>query len=142
LRTSPLERIDELMSDPWLSDIILVKDGAEISASSVDVFRSAGDACAYLEHWWVEERLGLAFTAAGSQVICGVEDARVVVDRYEPRGDGEEIVLSWLRYTASAILDVRRYKAAKGKLYLGTEEVRGVLPTSVEGLIAYIGFTS
>lgn len=126
----------------WLTDIILVKDGIDLAPSALDVFRSEGDACSYLEHWWVEDLHGLAFTATGMQVIFGVHNARVVVGSLEPRSDGEQIVLSWLQHAANAMLEVRGMKAAKGKLYLGTEESQGVLPRSVEGLIAYIGFTS
>ena len=132
-----------MSDDTWLHDIILVNDsgrGDDLEARNVDVFRSAGDACGYLEHWWVEERHGLALTAAGEQVALGVDGDRVVVDGYEPRSDGQQIVLSWLRHSAQAILDARRHKAAKGKVRLGEVEAEGVLPTSIEGLIAYIGF--
>lgn len=133
-----------MSDDTWLHDIILVNDtgrGDDVDPSNVDVFRSAGDACCYLEPWWVEERHGLAFTAAGDQVMLGVDGGGVVVDGYEPRADGQQIVLRWLRHSAQAILDSRRHKAAKAKVRLGRAEAEGILPTSVEGLIAYVGFS-
>lgn len=46
----------------------------------MNVVRSAGDATGYLEPWWVEERRGLAFTAAGEEVTFGVDGLRVVVE--------------------------------------------------------------
>jgi hypothetical protein len=132
-----------MSDDARLHDIILVNDtgrGDDVNPGDVDVFRTAGDACAYLEPWWVEERHGLAFTAAGEQVTLGVDGYQVVVDGYAPRPDGQQIVLSWLRHSAQSILEARRHRAVKGKVRLGRVEAEGVLPTSVEGLIAYVGF--
>jgi len=45
-----------------------------------------------------------------------------------------------LTATAQHLLSTRTEHARKGKLELGALEARGVLPTSTEGLIAYIGF--
>jgi hypothetical protein len=127
----------------WLHDIILVNDGPKtLEPGDVSVFRSAGDACSYLEPWWVEERHGMAFNAFGEKVSLGTDDSRVVVKGYQRHPDGEEIVLCWLNYSARAILEARLHKAAKGKLRLGEAETKGVLPTSVEGLVAYVGFTA
>jgi hypothetical protein len=129
--------------DTWLHDIVLVNDtgrGDDIKPVHVDVFRSAGDLCRYLEPWWVEERHGLAFTAAGEAVIFGSDGRCVSVEGYEARPDGRQIVLSWLRHSAEAVGNIRRKGAAKGKICLGRAEAEGVLPTSIEGLIAYVGF--
>ena len=133
-----------MRGETWLHDVILVKDtdgGEDLAPGFVDIFRSAGDACAYLEPWWVEERHGLAFTAAGERVTFGVGGRGVTVEGFEPWPEGPEVVLSWLRHSAQAVLEARRHKAAKGRFRLGQAEAEGVLPTSVEGLIAYIGFT-
>lgn len=137
--------IAAMSGDEWLHDIILVNDtgrGDDLEPGAVDVFRSAGDACGYLEPWWVEERHGLAFTAAGEKVTLGVEGLGVFVHGCEPQPDGRQIVLGWLRHSARSILDARRHRAAKGKVRLGRLEAEGVLPTSVEGLIAYVGFNN
>jgi hypothetical protein len=45
-----------------------------------------------------------------------------------------------LRHSAEAVGNTRRKRAAKGKICLGRAEAEGVLPTSIEGLIAYVGF--
>ncbi len=42
--------------------------------------------------------------------------------------------------TAQHLLSVRTNRERKGKQHLGCLEAQGVLPDSIEGLIAYIGF--
>ena len=126
----------------WLRDIILVNEGgSRLGPGDLSLFRSAGDACRYLEPWWVEERHGHAFTASGEAVTLATDGGQVVVQGYEAHPDGPAVVHAWLRHSAAAILEARRHKAAKGKIRLGHAEDAGVLPTSIEGLIAYIGFT-
>ena len=130
--------------DPWLHDILLVNEstsGVEAEPEDVDVFRSVAAACRYLEPWWVEEGYGFAFSAAGDRIVLGVDTSGgVVLARREPCAEGSGIVRSWLRDSAEAVLEVRRAKAAKGKVLLGAAEAQGVLPTTIEGLIAYVGF--
>jgi hypothetical protein len=127
----------------WLHDIILVNDSeGGLEPGDVTLFRSAGDACRYLEPWWVEGHQGLAFTATGEKVKLGADGRCVVVQGYDDDPDGPAIVLRWLRHSAQAILETRRHKARKGKVRLGEVEADGGLPVSVEGLIAYIGFTN
>ena len=56
--------------------------------------------------------------------------------------DGAEVVQAWLRACATAVLDARRSDAKKGNAALSSFEEKGQLPASLEGLIAYIGFSS
>ncbi len=130
------------MTSDWLADIIIVNEsGDERRPGDVMVFRSAGEMSGYLEHWWVEEGYGFAFTAAGERLTLGVDgEERVVVADRQVVPEGEKIVLGWLRASAAARLDARRAKAAKRKAVLGASEMRGQLPASIEGLIAYVGF--
>lgn len=130
------------MANDWLADIIVVNESRdEATAGDVSVFRSAGEACRWLEHWWVENGEGFAFTATGSRLLLGVDDkGRVIVTGQQDTPGGAEIVLSWLRAYAAAVLDARKTKADKGKAMLSRSEERGQIPSSVEGLIAYIGF--
>lgn len=128
----------------WLEDIVLVNEsGDPLVAGDVSVFRSAGDACQYLEHWWVEQNEGFAFSATGERLLFGVDAARrVVVRSRESCPEGEVIVTSWLFNLAVAVRQARRAHAAKGKVSVGDLEKVGVLPTTIEGLIAYVGFTT
>ena len=104
------------------------------------MYRSAGEACAALERWSVEDSEGFAFTAAGDRLTLGVARNSVVVTKQTRVADGEQIVMGWLRESAGAVLKARRAKAAKGKAVLTLAEERGELPTSIESLIAYVGF--
>jgi hypothetical protein len=130
------------MTSDWLADIVIVNEsGDERTPGDVGVFRSAGELCGHLEHWWVEEGYGFAFTAAGERLTLDVDGKeRVIVAGREDVSDGTEIVRGWLHASAAAILDARKAKAAKGRAVLGTAEGRDQLPASIEGLIAYVGF--
>lgn len=130
------------MADDWLDDIVLVNESPdEASAGDVSLFRSIGEACRHLEHWWVEGGRGFAYTAAGDRLTLGVDNRdRVIATGKEHVPGGAEVVLGWLRHSAAVMLDVRRAKAVKRKKILSPSEERGELPSSVEGLIAYIGF--
>ena len=125
----------------WLSDIVVVNESDdEASAGDISIFRSVGEACSYLEHWWVTEDLGFAFNATGERIGLGVQDGAVIDIKCEAVPGGEAIVLNWLRHSAEAVLAARKTKAAKRRAVLGKSEQNGMLPDSVEGLIAYIGF--
>ncbi|MXO86516.1 hypothetical protein GRI38_10815 [Altererythrobacter aurantiacus] len=127
----------------WLRDIIVINDSRGIAnAGDVTLFRSAGEACRYVEPWWVKEDQGFVLTADGQKVTLGIDGRDVIVRRYEDFPDGRAIVLRWLQYSAQAILTARRHKAQSGKILLGETEASGILPATVEGLIAYIGFAA
>jgi hypothetical protein len=127
----------------WLSDVVLVNESrAEATAGDVSLYRSTGEACRFLEHWWVKDSEGYAFSAAGDRLILGVDQSNnVIVMRREPCAEGKSIVLNWLNSCAVAVLQARRSRAAKGKDILGLYEEQGHLPQTVEGLIGYIGFS-
>ena len=113
----------------------------------VSVFRDADAMCRWLEPWWVEDGEGFAFSAAGERILLGVDGTRVVVTGREPMADGLEIVRGWLLDAAAAVLRTRQERA-EGWIPLGRHpmlseaEARGNLPETVEGLIAYVGFTA
>jgi hypothetical protein len=131
------------MANDWLADIVVVNESRdEAVAGDVCIYRSAGEACGALEHWWVEGNEGFVFTASGTRLMLGVDEKkRVIVAGRQDAPAGQEVVLTWLHSTATALLDTRRASAEKGKAALGRSEQQGRLPSSVEGLIAYIGFS-
>ena len=126
-----------------LAEIVVVNENRDpAAAGDVTIFRNADAACRYLEHWWVEDGEGWAFTASGERLTLGVNEREqvVVLDR-EPAPDGLDLVHQWLRVAASAVLEARRSKAARGKVIPNASEEDARLPASVKDLIAYVGFT-
>ena len=52
-----------------LAEIVIVNEnGDEATADEVTVFRNAEAACGWLEHWWVENGQGSAYTASGERL--------------------------------------------------------------------------
>lgn len=136
-----------MTSPSWLEDIILVSDGPdETCPGDVAVFRNLTDARAYLEHW-SESIDNAVFSGTGQRLIMAADESgNVSIEARIDRADGEAIIKAWLTRMAEAILEARRYRAAKrwgwGRVNLGELEAQGVLPATVEGLIAYVGFTT
>ncbi len=126
----------------WLDDVVVVNESHdEVSTSGVSIFRSSGEACRYLEPWWVEDAHGYAFTATGIRLALAVDGDRVIIAGQEAIPSGTEIVREWLRVSGAAILEARKWQAKKGKAILSEFEECDQIPTSTEGLIAYIGFS-
>lgn len=128
------------MTDDWLSEIVVVNESSdEAVGGDVSIFRHAGDACAWLEQWWVEDKEGFAITAAGHRIELGVGPKReVIIAGIEEVPTGADVVRAWLHSLALVVLAERTRKAKKGKLRLSPSETQGHLPTSSEGLITYI----
>jgi hypothetical protein len=62
------------------------------------------------------------------------------VARREECAEGPAIVLGWLQALAQTTLEARSRVAGNGRAVLSRAEEEGSLPSSVEGLLAYIGF--
>jgi hypothetical protein len=125
----------------WLDDVIVVNENRDPEvAGDVQIYRNEGDVGRQLEHWYVSDVEHLALTGTGQKVALGLRDKLVVVERVEPFSTGSALLKGWLDATAQHLLSVRTERARKGKTQLGALEARGVLPTTTEGLIAYIGF--
>ncbi len=125
----------------WLDEVIIVNESNdERVPGDVSVYRSDGDALGHLEPWWVENSEGHVFTASGLRLVLEVSGGAVVIARREEYPNGSEIVLECLRSQAQAVLEARRRHAEQGRTILSRAEEEGHLPSSIEGLLAYIGF--
>jgi hypothetical protein len=125
----------------WLDDVVIVNESSDLEiAGDVQIYRSEGDVGRRLEHWYVGDVEHLALTGTGQKATLGLRDKLVVIERVEPFPPGPAMLKAWLRASAQRMLSTRIERARKGKAELGALEARGVLPTSTEGLIAYIGF--
>jgi hypothetical protein len=132
------------MNGSWLHDIVLVNDGPSgFEPGDVLIFRSFTDACSYLEHWAEEPEL-VAFSGEGEQLIVEADESgNMRLIKRQSRADGREVITSWLRRSAEAVFAARSHRAGKRwkRIHLGEQEAQGILPQTVEGLIAYVGFT-
>lgn len=125
----------------WLDDVIVVNESGDPTvATELQIYRNEGDVGRQLEHWYVSDVEHLALTGTGRKAILGLQGKLVVVERVEPFVEGPAMLNDWLRATAHQLLSVRTERARKRKGRLGNLEAKGILPESVEGLIAYIGF--
>lgn len=125
----------------WLDEIVVVNESKEERLpGDVSLYRSVGDACEALEYWWVKNGEGHAFTASGIRLVLAAEqNGLVTVAAREACPEGPAIVSSWLVSLAETALEARRRVAQNGRAILSEAEEAGALPTTVEGLIAYIG---
>lgn len=126
----------------WLDEVFVLNESRDESVpGDISIYRSEGDGCGAIEAWWVENSEGFAFTATGVRLILGVGVfGEVIVTRREECSEGPAIVLSWLQALAQTTLEARNRVAQDGRAILSRAEEEGALPTSVEGLLAYIGF--
>lgn len=129
------------MSKNWLSDVTVINETNNIQdVGDLSVFRSLGDACLKLEPWYVDEDFH-ALNGLGQSLefsASGFTTKATIVSGLEPN---PHLLLSWLSQSAEHVFKAREYKATKNKLVLGQAESSHVLPITIEGLIAYIGFT-
>ncbi len=126
----------------WLDEVVLLNESRSVDvAGDVSIYRSESEACAAIEDWWVTNSEGFAFTATGVRLVLGIgPKGAVIIVRREPSPEGPAIVRAWLEALVQTTLSARRMVASEGKLHLSEAEVAGALPTSVEGMIAYVGF--
>ena len=89
----------------------------------------------------MKDREGFVLNGLGEQLMLGVEGDRVFVVSREGVEDGETLVRRWLLAAAAAVLASRVEKARKGRAVLSSKEEAGSLPSSTEGLLAYVGFS-
>ena len=75
------------------------------------------------------------------RLVLGVgSSGEVIIVRREECPEGPAIVLSWLQALAQTTLQARNRVAQNGRAILSCAEEESALPTTVEGLLAYIGF--
>ncbi len=131
------------MNRNWLDDIIVVNENDDLQRiGDIQVYRSEGDLGRKLERWYVNEVIHMALTGTGDKAILGLRGDLVIVERREPYAAGASMLHQWLTAKAQATLSSRKERERQGKAQLGMLEAKGILPETIEGLIAYVGFES
>jgi len=131
--------------EEWLSDVVVLNESRSFSTpGDVHVFRNMEDMCGYLEHWFVEEKHGYALTGNGYPVELTTDGKRVFGTVLSDREPSADVLTDWLVHYANAVREARIHKSKKRPTLfatptnIGLAELEGVLPQSVEGLLAYI----
>ena len=124
----------------WLEDVLIINDASyEHIPRTIDVYRSWHDACRSLETYQVASGV-YCYTATGRRAVIGFDldnDNSIKVLDYEPSSEeSRRLVLAWLRARAERMHADRRSNPG---LVMGSEEAQGILPKTIEGLIAYSG---
>jgi hypothetical protein len=108
-------------------------------AGDVQVYRNATDMSHQLEHWYVDVP-HLALDGLGRRAVLGSTGDRIIIERLEDYADGRALLQTWLLSTARSRQAARAERARRKHFVLGAAETSGTLPTTIEGLIAYVGF--
>ncbi|MBJ3762187.1 hypothetical protein ILP92_05450 [Maribius pontilimi] len=131
-------------SQDWLQDVIVCNDSPSYDTpGDVTVYRSAEDLCIAIEPWRVEG-VGHILNGHGQRIRLMLRDEAVLAELDEGGTADPETLRSWLRHAARAVHAARVHRAeAKGGWFsaragLGAREAEGVLPDTIEGLLAYI----
>ncbi|MEM9426297.1 MAG: hypothetical protein AAGA06_06310 [Pseudomonadota bacterium] len=135
---------DQCMS--WLSDVAVFNESEDYAVpGDVSIYRNIEEMCSGMEAWMVDDGgIGFALNGLGQTIelkMDGENAVGVVVDASEPDLATLKI---WLRSAAESVQEARAIKSRKKpRLFwsppsLGSVEAHGVLPNTVEGLLAYI----
>lgn len=130
----------------WLSDVAIFNESENYSVpGDVSIYRNIHEMCAGMEAWMVEGGgIGFALNGLGQQIrleMDGEDAIGSVVHTSEPDID---TVISWLQHAAKGVQEARIHRSKKKPWFLwslpvlGDAEEKGVLPETVEGLLAYI----
>jgi hypothetical protein len=125
----------------WLKEIVILNENSPPHVpGDVQIFRSAIGVCYHLEPWFVGDVDHMAISGIGDLVILGASDNHVYVERTEPFSEGLGLLREWLVPTAIRIHQERSKAEKKKPSAVGSLMPDGVMPDTIEGLIAYIGF--
>lgn len=130
----------------WLYDVAVFNESEDYAVpGDVSVYRNIEQMCSGMEAWMVEDG-GIGFCLNGlGQIInldlIGENAVGAVDEACEP---DLATLQSWLTSAAKSVQEARAIKSRKKPRFfwspptLGIVEAQGVLPDTVEGLIAYI----
>lgn len=130
----------------WLYDVAVFNESEDYAApGDVSVYRNIEEMCSGMEAWMVEDGgIGFCLNGLGQAIkldLIGENVVGLVDDAGKPDLD---TLQSWLTSAAKSVQEERAFKSRRKPRFfwspptLGFVEAQGVLPDTVEGLIAYI----
>lgn len=134
-----------LPNQSWLSDVAVFNENDEYAVpGDVSIYRNIEEMCFSMEAWMVEgDGIGFSLNGLGQKIAIEMDGEQAVgsvADEVEP--DLATLTL-WLRHAAEGIQEARTVKSRKKPWMLwspptlGAAEAKGILPETIEGLLAY-----
>lgn len=135
-----------LPSRSWLSDVAVFNESDEYTVpGSVSIFRNMKEMCSGMEAWMVEGGgIGFALNGLGQTIELEMAGEQVVGSVLEHSKPDLTTLTIWLQAAAKAVREARSIKSQKKPWFfwspptLGKAELEGVMPDTIEGLLAYI----
>ena len=131
--------------DNWLTDVIILNESVQFSdPGDVTVYRNIADMCEYIEPWFVEQKLGYALTGNGLPITLTTDGKSVFGEVLVDDEPNTPALTGWLMSLAASVRDARLDKAKRRRFFafvstnVGSVELDGQLPRSIEGLLAYV----
>lgn len=133
-------------SQSWLSDVVIFNESDSYERpGDVSTYRNIGEMCSAMEAWMLESGgTGFALNGLGQKINMGIEGGQVVGSLDEVSAPDLATLTLWLMHTAKSVHDARLMKSRrKPRIFssspsIGAAEANGVLPGTIEGLLAYI----
>jgi hypothetical protein len=135
-----------LPSKSWLSDVAVFNESNEYAVpGDVSTYRNISEMCSGMEAWMVEGGgIGFSLNGLGQAIKLEMDGEQVVGSVVENSKPDLVTLTIWLRSAAEAVQEARSIKSKKKPWFfgappiLGKAEVEGVMPDTIEGLLAYI----
>lgn len=128
-------------SQEWLRDVVVINENKDVRiAGDVELYRSAGDLGRKIEPWYINDVEFLALNGLGQTLVLKTYGSEISISIDSSIEPDAALLLALLQAAAQGMRDARIFRSSKRKLTLGPMESKGILPTTVEGLVAYVGF--
>jgi len=133
-------------STSWLSDVAVFNENDEYAVpGAVSIYRNIEEMCSGMEAWMVENGgIGFALNGLGQSIRLEMDGENVVGFVVDSANLDLITLKTWLRSAAESVQAARAFESRKKPRFfwsppsLGSAEAQGVLPDTVEGLLAYI----
>ena len=143
-RSSTMEKLTTDQS--WLSDVIIFNESVTYAVpGDVSIYHNLADMCSGMEPWMVEGGgIGFALNGLGQRINLDLDGEVVIGSISQTHAADLNTTLIWLHFVAKSKRDARILRSKKKSFWLrsppliGEMEAKGVLPNTIEGLLAYI----
>ena len=135
-----------LPNKSWLSDVAVFNESDEYAMpGDISIYRNIEEMCSGMEAWMVEGGgIGFSLNGLGQTIKLEMDGEQAVGSVVSEAKPDLATLTIWLRHAAEGVQEARLIKSRKKPWFfwsppaLGKAEAEGVLPETIEGLVAYI----